>query len=78
MPIELRRWFQAFIGALSLLITGSCLLLVRSALPAGADAASIGVSILFIAAIPGWIQIFRMFLPLLLVKLWPSLDVAER
>ncbi|MFZ6747760.1 hypothetical protein [Undibacterium sp. Ren11W] len=74
MPIELRKWFQLTVGAISILVSIVCWLSIRSYIPASDVGAQIAASVLQIAAIPGFFQLFRIFLPLLLVKLWPGME----
>jgi uncharacterized membrane protein YhdT len=74
MPIELRKWFQLFVVLLSILFTGLCWLAIRAYIPAADLGAQIAASALMIAAIPGFFSLLRLFLPLLLLKLWPGLE----
>jgi hypothetical protein len=74
MAIELRKWFQLFVVLLSILFTGLCWLAIRTYIPAADLGAQIGASALMIAAIPGFFSLLRLFLPLLLLKLWPGLE----
>lgn len=74
MPIELRKWFQIFIGVLSLLLSILCLLAIRSALPESATLALAALCALFIGAISGFYNLFRVFLPLIMLRLWPGIE----
>lgn len=74
MPIELRKWFQVAIGILSLLLSILCLLAIRTSLPVSASVAQVALSVLFIASISGFYNLFRLFLPLILLKLWPGIE----
>lgn len=74
MPIELRKWFQIFIVVLSFLLSILCVLVIRASLPETASAAQGALVALFIGAISGFYNLFRLFLPLILAKLWPGIE----
>jgi hypothetical protein len=77
MSIELRKWFQLTIAAISILLSAVCWFSIRSYIPAldvGAQIAVSALLTLLIAAIPGFFQLFRIFVPLLVVKLWPEMQ----
>ena len=74
MPLELRKWFQASFGLLSIVLAFVCWLIVRSSLPASAEGAQLALALLFIGATTGFFNLLRIFMPLLIVKLWPGIE----
>ncbi|MBR7778430.1 hypothetical protein [Undibacterium rugosum] len=74
MPLELRRSFQITTGVLGLGLSMLCYWLIRDSVAPMQGGAAMALSILFIAAVPGFQRLLVLFLPLLLVKLFPSLD----
>ncbi len=74
MPLELRRWFQVCIFVAGMVIAWICWFFVHAALQPTADGARLVLVILVIAASNGFAQIFKGFLPIILTKIWPSLD----
>ncbi|MBC3933041.1 hypothetical protein [Undibacterium curvum] len=74
MPIELRRSFQITTGVLGLALSMLCYWLIRDGAAPMQGGAALSLSIMFIAAVPGFQRLLVLFLPLLLVKLFPRLD----
>ena len=72
--IEQRKWFIASVGLLSLLASTACLLVVRSALPESAVGAETALALMFIGAVSGFARLLTLFIPLLILKLWPGIE----
>ena len=74
-PLELRSWFKALVGLLSLAPATICFVTVSLALPEPAFGEHVALSFLFVGAWAGFATLLGLFLPLLVAKLWPNLDV---
>lgn len=77
VPIERRKWFVFLIGFISIAGAGVCFFVVRSALPSEATGAHVALALLFMGATSGFVTVLNLFLPLLLVKLWPGLEAPR-
>lgn len=73
-PLELRKWFNVLVALLGIATAVICLLVVRSSLPAAALSAHIALTLLFVGAMGGFVTVLRLFLPFLVVKIWPSIE----
>lgn len=71
MPLELRKGFQIAIALISLVLAATCWLLIRPYLKDADNAAQAAFATLSIVTVPGFTTVLRLFLPLILVKLFP-------
>ena len=76
-PLELRKWFNVLIGLFSIATSVICVFVVRSALPETALSANVALTLMFLGAMGGFVTVLRLFLPLLIVKLWPSIEAPQ-
>ena len=76
-PLELRRWFNALVGLLGIATSVICFFVVRSALPETALSANVALTLLFLGAMGGFTTLLKLLLPLLIVKLWPSIEAPQ-
>lgn len=76
-PLELRKWFNVLIGLFGIATSVICFFVVRSALPEAALSANVALSLLFLGAMGGFVTLLRLLLPLLIVKLWPTIEVPH-
>ena len=74
MPIELKRWFQILCGFLGISIAIACWLVVKSFVPEGEAGARLALLLLLVGAGMGISRLMEMFLPPLLVRLFPQLE----
>lgn len=72
--LENKKWFNISVTMLSTGIALVCMLMIRSYIPKTDQYAYLALAILFIGAVSGFSGLFRLVLPLILVKLWPKLD----
>ena len=73
-PIENKRWFNISVAILGTSIALVCMLMIRSYIPKSDQHTHLALAILFIGAVSGFVGLFRLILPLILVKLFPKLD----
>ena len=73
-PIEHRRWFNMLVSILGVSIALICLIVVRMQIPKSEQHVQLALALLFIGAVSGFIALFRLFLPLILLKIWPKLE----
>ena len=73
-PLEFRRWFQLVAVLLSLAIALPCFWVLRSALPQAEDGLQIFLLVLFVGAFAGFDRLLTLFLPIVILKLWPQIE----
>lgn len=71
---ESRKWFQAVVALASLGIVAACLWSVHASLPAQAEAAKLALLVLGWAAFYGLDRFLMLFLPIVVLKVWPRLE----
>lgn len=72
-PLELRRWFVTTTAVAGLLTATVCMAIVWHALPSSSPAWW-ALDVLYLGAGAGLVLVFGRLLPIVLVKMWPSLD----
>ena len=73
-PLEHRRWFNMLVSILGVSIALVCLIVVRMQIANSEQHVQLALALLFIGAVSGFIALFRLFLPLILLKIWPKLE----
>lgn len=73
-PLETKRWFNISVAILGTSIALICMLMVRSYIPKTDQHTHLALAILFIGAVSGFVGLFRLILPLILVKAFPKLE----
>lgn len=74
MPIELRRWFIALAFFISAGLALACFLVIRRTLSSDNALPNFALVLLSVSAIPGLFQIFKIFLSLVILKLFPGIE----
>ncbi len=74
MLIEQRKSFQITIVILSTALSMICWLILRPYIPKSDSLIQIAFTIILLAAIPGFMFTFKLLLPLIVSKIWPSLE----
>ena len=73
-PLEHRRWFNMLVSILGVSIALVCFIVVRMQIAKSEQYVQLALALLFIGAVSGFIALFRLFLPLILLKIWPKLE----
>jgi hypothetical protein len=73
-PLEYKRWFNITVTILGASIALVCMLMIRSYIPKTDQHTQFALALLFIGAVSGFVGLLRLFLPLILVKVFPKLD----
>ena len=76
-PLELRKWFQILCYLLGLALAGSCYWVLRPLAQDQTTGVQLALSLLLIGALNGFERILTLFLPILLVKLWPRIESPD-
>jgi hypothetical protein len=75
-PLELRKWYQALIGAITLSVVAACMFVLRAALSAEPAVPHIAAAVLGIGAMGGIYNLLRITVAIALTKLFPSIESA--
>lgn len=78
MHSEQRKSFQIIVAALSVSLSLFCWAVVRPHVPKTENLAQLGFALLLLVAIPGFMSIFKVILPIVILKIWPQLDKPKQ
>lgn len=76
MLIEQRKSLQISIVILSTSLSMICWLILRPHIPKSDSLSQIAFTLTLLAAIPGFMFTFKLLLPLIINKVWPSLGAT--
>ncbi len=75
--LEGRKWFQVLAGVLSVASVLMCFAVVDPALNTSALGPHLVLLILCAGACSGFERLLTLFLPIILVKLWPAIEPSD-